>query len=303
MHGEQTIPIGAHQSAHSEKKAIPRLATQLHCDERARKHTHAHTGKRQHTHIHTPRAAFRQKGTTIQLCCVGARTAASRARPLAHMLAPFPHRKKTTPRIHAHTRTGRWDGEIVVLPQGCVGPAHLAAFHVHLCVRAERLLHALCSNMGSPWSAEHVLSCSTFDEQPRASTSAAISFADARAQAWDGSIIDAAARQWGGVADKLVCSLMALIHLDGGERNGGGGRGEEPSANHVFLPPCLPSSSLLPKTLPHQACSSTPCAHDRCPAKKKHTHTQDPRRAHQSWQAFGCTRAPRTRAAPSWAPP
>ena len=226
-----------------------------------------HTQKRRPSHAWPPsctamngrastRTRTQEKGSTRTFTPQGQRSAkkeqqssfavlvhAQRLLARAHMLARSSTEKKTTPRIHAHTRTGRWDGEIVVLPQGCVGPAHLAAFHVHLCVRAERLLHALCSNMGSPWSAEHVLSCSTFDEQPRASTSAAISFADARAQAWDGSIIDAAARQWVGVADKLVCSLMALIHLDGGERNGGGGGGEKnhqktmSSFHHVFHPP------------------------------------------------------------------
>ena len=146
-------------------------------------------------------------------------------RPLTrpHRLPPslfLSHQKKiTTP-----SRTGRWDGLSVVIGQGSVGCQHLAAFHTHLCNRAQRLMAKLCKGM--TMDVDDLMDMVRTDAQPCSQDDQASAFMGKRIEAWpapDGPD----AQRWGACADELVHTLLVMVHIDGGQHVGRGGGGAE----------------------------------------------------------------------------
>ena len=140
----------------------------------------------------------------------------SHARIACHHLSSSPTKKKiTTP-----SRTGRWDGLSVVIGQGSVGCQHLAAFHTHLCNRAQRLMAKLCKGM--TMDVDDLMDMVRTDAQPCSQDDQASAFMGKRIEAWpapDGPD----AQRWGACADELVHTLLVMVHIDGGEHVGRGG--------------------------------------------------------------------------------
>ena len=103
----------------------------------------------------------------------------------------------------------------MVIGQGSVGCQHLAAFHTHLCNRAQRLMAKLCKGM--TMDVDDLMDMVRTDAQPCSQDDQASAFMGKRIEAWpapDGPD----AQRWGACADELVHTLLVMVHIDGGEQ-------------------------------------------------------------------------------------
>ena len=110
---------------------------------------------------------------------------------------------------------GRWDcDDCVVIGPCSIGTLHLKAFHAHLCTHINELLERLCK--GTRMSARDVFRMVCSDEQPTPHEAHASDFMGACCT-WP-TMDCPAAKRWAQHADALLCALMVLIHIDGGEK-------------------------------------------------------------------------------------
>ena len=203
----------------------------------------------------------------------------------------------------------------MVIGQGSVGCQHLAAFHTHLCNRAQRLMAKLCKGM--TMDVDDLMDMVRTDAQPCSQDDQASAFMGKRIEAWpapDGPD----AQRWGACADELVHTLLVMVHIDGGEHVGRGGgewngkRGYDgqhsaEKKRDTQAPPCAKKEEGTPEPRPASA------AHRQSPQKQKvwlvhaewhhrrlrHCRPAPPKKRNNPHQAHISSCSPKKRSAPS----